>query len=419
MGADDARRIGIALRHRPQLALCGVVQKSPIMGFGSTVFSGSRRRWVFGLALAATASVFAFARTAPPASAGELSSTPPTARVDLAVIATPRDVHASSSDVRFLTIDRRGVTEVFSAPVPHAVYGVVRGDVLRGRRAVAVVADVQGAPKGDYGSALYVVDETRGLRELARGVYHASRPLASEDGKIYVETGRAGAEPTRFDPSHLREDAVAIDAVDPDTGAKRSLYTWTGYTAHLAGEHGGELVVYRVGPGGADLVAIDRATGKSRLVASIPPFARDFSVDHARGALLFSNRDDVDTHLWTIESVDLSTGARTRRASSRDVSQVPFAMGADRSFVASPGQGLSLRTGPSASDRWLTPLGAGTDVVDAASSDGAWILFTHRGASGIEEAALHLGSNAVVRLSTRPENLRAIGFFGATDGGRR
>lgn len=389
------------------------------MGFGTTILSGSRARWVAGVAFAATVSVFAVGRSTPPASAGELPQAPSIAPVDLAVIATPRDVHATSSDVRFLTIDHGRVTELFSAPIPHALYGVVRGDVLRGRRAVAVVADRPDAPKGDYGSALYVVDEARGLRELTRGLYHASRPLASEDGQIYVQTGQAGAEPTRFDPSRLREDAVAIQAVDPDTGAKRTVYTWTGYTVHLAGEYGGELVVYRVGQGGADLVAVDRGTGKSRLVASILPFARDFSVDQKRGALLFSNRDETDSHVWTVESVDLATGARSRHASTRDVSPVPFAMEGGRLLVATPGHGLSLQPSPSARASFMTPLGAGTDVVEAASPDGAWILFTHQSRSGIEEAALHLDTNAVVRLSARPENLRAVGFFGATNGGLR
>jgi hypothetical protein len=137
-----------------------------------------------------------------------------------------------------------------------------------------------------------------------------------------VERGTSGPWPTpeAARRGELRADAIAIDAFDPgDARARpRRVATWTGYTMHLAGEVGAELVVYRVAHQVAQIVAIERATGRERLVADVLPFARDFVVDAARGAVTMTNRDAHDSHLWTLERIDLSTGTRVRLAEERD-----------------------------------------------------------------------------------------------------
>lgn len=231
------------------------------------------------------------------------------------------------------------VSETAIAGVPHAKEAVVRGDVLAGGRSVVVVADSEARPltagSSDWSSSLHRVDESGKIALLASGLYHASRPLASVDGAVYVERGANGPWPTREEAAlgRLRTDPLHIDAIDPVTGAARTLYSWTGYTLHLAGELGAELIVYRVAFEGADLVAIDRASGNSRLVTALLPFARDFSVDEKRGALVMSNRDEHDAHLWVIDRIDLTSGARTRLTSARD--ETPTFGGAEASTMLS------------------------------------------------------------------------------------
>lgn len=229
------------------------------------------------------------------------------------------------------------VSETAIAGVPHAKEAVVRGDVLAGGRSVVVVADSEARPSAgaDWNSSLHRVDESGKIALLASGLYHASRPLASVDGAVYVERGANGPWPTREEAAQgrLRTDPLHIDAIDPVTGAARTLYSWTGYTLHLAGELGGELIVYRVAFEGADLVAIDRASGNSRLVTALLPFARDFSVDEKRGALVMSNRDEHDAHLWVLDRIDLTSGVRTRLTSARD--ETPTFGGAEASTTLS------------------------------------------------------------------------------------
>ena len=267
------------------------------------------------------------------------------------------------------------------------------------------------------------------VKELARGLYHASRPLASKDGAVYVERGKAGAWPTlaEIKAGRLRVDALAIDAIDPETGASRTVYTWSGYTLHLAGEYGAELVVYRVDSSGADLLAVDRATGHARLVATLPPFARDFSIDDASGAVVMSNRDERDAHLWIVARIDLASGGVTRLASERDDAPAPFALpGGAMAWTASGHRGLSLRASASSlatgDARLLAPLGAGFDAVTHASTDATWITIAHvpPGEGGYDVfAAVHVASGTPVRLTTRDERVEVLGFVGSEAGGAR
>jgi hypothetical protein len=214
--------------------------------------------------------------------------------------------HAETTEVR-----ARGA---LLGTVRHARGAVVRGDVL-GAGAV-VVADEDG---GDYGAALWRVD-ARSARVLARGVYHASRPLVSRDGRVYVERGTPGPWPTPDEAhaGHLRTDALTLDAIDPETGAARTLYGWSGYTLHLAGETEREIVVYRVSFEGADLTTVDRASGSARVVTTLAPYARDFSV--SRDAVVMSNRDQ---DRWTIDRVSLASGARERLFEAQGYAPVP------------------------------------------------------------------------------------------------
>jgi hypothetical protein len=308
---------------------------------------------------------------------------------DLVVVATPHEIHPTESEIRGVHLDAAGARARVWAKISHAPDAVVRGDVLSGGRAAVVVADAAGE-RGDFGAELLRVADDGAVRRLARGVLHASRPLASADGRVYVERGVAGRWPTPEEASRgrLRVDELTIDAIDPDTGAARVLYGWSGYALHLSGELGGELVVYRVGPEGADLVAIDRASGASRLVTTLLPFARDFTIDAARGAIVMSNRDEHDSRTWVVDRVDLATGARTRLERARE-ELAPF---------VTPAGGLVGRLERA--------------VVLAGTRDAAW-LTSSRVVAGFDVAtATHPTTGLTVRIGRDDERVEPIGFAG-------
>jgi hypothetical protein len=339
-------------------------------------------RWVVGLGIA-IATMPALAGSASPRAV---------------VIATPHDETAKSSEIRWVDVGPAGLRISRTLSVPHAAGAVVRGDVLPGLDAVAVVCDEDGARDPEFGAALFR-SETTGLRQLATGLVHASRPLASIDGNLYVERGARGAN---------RIDALTIDSVNPTTGSLRTLHAWSGFALHLAGELGSELIVYRVGVSGAEIIAIDRASGSLRIVAALPAFARDFSIDANRNAIVFSNRNDADAHLWIVERMDLATGARTRLHQETDESPAPFAMpSGDVAWTAARRSGLWI------SGKSTAPLGAGFDSVRAVTNDGTLALVAHVPSSGFDSAAiLDLGSPRTLPLPV-DVRIEPIGFVGA------
>lgn len=325
----------------------------------------------------------------------------------LVVVATPHDERARRSEVRSVGPDGVGIP---LGAVQHAPGAVVRGDLL-GALPV-VVADEEAAADRDFGAALFAV-ERQGVRRLVAGVGHARRPLASADGLVYVERGSSGAAPA----SGARVDRLELAAVEPTTGDVRVLYTYSGCALHLAGELGPDLVVYRVAAaGGADVLLVGRASGRSRLVASIVPMARDFTVDRERGALLYVNRDAKDAALWAVERLDLASGLVTRLATARDDAPAPYALPSSDPVWTAPGRrGLA-----SARGEWLAPLGPGFDAVRATSPDGAWLAVLHVPSEGMDDLALlhapagprgPLGPGGVARLGGA-ERVEALGFVG-------
>ena len=179
----------------------------------------------------------------------------------------------------------------------------------------ALVAVADRAPGFDrsWGSSLLYVGAAaapaHAPTELCDRVFYASRPLPLPSGEVAVERGVAGAAIA----GRMRVDELTVDAVDPRTGATRTLYATTGFEAYLAGLAGGEIIVYLVQPGVASLRAVDWHSGRERvIVASLPPYAHDFSVTADGGGLIVHDRDDVRHELETIERIDLANGNRTR-----------------------------------------------------------------------------------------------------------
>jgi hypothetical protein len=372
----------------------------------------ARRSRLVAIALAAVG-MLAIAHAVGRSEAPAIAKSPQVAPATIAIAATPHDSDARASDVRVLTVDASGVREQAIARVAHAPTAVVRGDVLRGAAGAIVAADEEGARDRDWGAALWRVDAS-GARVIARGLYHASRPLASIDGAVYVERGASGADPSpdAMARGALRTDALAIDAIDPSTGASRTVYSAAGYTLHLCGEIGAELVVYFVDYGRAQILAIDRASGAARTIASVLPFARDFSIDRARHLLVMSNRDSSDSHLWAVETLDLATGSLARFYAQRDEAPAPFVLDDGQiAWTTNDRRGLSLAA------RTIAPYGAGFDAVT--STDGAWMTVDHVGGDFDTVAAVHVTSGFAHRLSVRDERITVLGFVGAANGGAR
>jgi hypothetical protein len=321
------------------------------------------------------------------------------------ILATPHDENATATQVRRVELRGDGVRATTVATIPHPPGAVVRGDVRDGL--VAVVADDALARDPDWGSTLWSVDAS-GARARLDGVGHATRPLVGHGGVVFVERGTRGPAPdeSAARAGHLREDPISIAAVAPD-GTARSVYSATAYALHLCGESDGELVVYRVRFGGADLLGIDETTGASRVIAAVPPYARDFTI--ARGAIVLSNRDPVDAHRWVAVQIDLATGTPRELAAAVDDAPAPFALTGKGFAWSAPGRrGLAFGGGATGD---VAPLGAGFDATQAESAGGDWLLVAHVPGSGWDETiALHRATSRVLRLTTNDERIDAIGF---------
>ncbi len=297
--------------------------------------------------------------------------------LDVVVLATPHDADAQTTEVRALRFDTDGVHARTLGVVSHLPRAVVRGDA-RGAT-TWVVADETGT---DWGSALYEVGAT-GSRRVLGGVGHARRPLASTSGDVFVERGVPGPWPSdaEIELGALRVDAIDIDAYAPASGAVRHVYSARAYALHLAGEVAGELVVYRVDRAGASIVVVDERLGTSRVVASLPPYARDFSID-AAGSLVFSNRDANDPHAWVISRMDLRSGAPTTLHTVRDDEPAALALGAAIAWSSDGRRGLTI------AGREIAPLGRGFDAPVLATRDASLVAFMHIEAGQMDSTAV-------------------------------
>ena len=328
------------------------------------------------------------------------------------LLTTAHDAEAQNSEVRRVHVGPSGQSSTTIGVIDHAPGAVVRGDARDG--VAWVVADEDpGLP--DWGASLFEVRAGQGARRVLGRVGHAGRPLASASGAVFVERGRAGTPPTldEIEQGMLRVDPITIDAYDPRTTATRTLYSSDAYALHLAGEHAGELVVYRVAPDGAALLAIDEASGRSRVVTTLMPFARDFSIDEGRGAIVLSDRDAADPHTWTVERVDLATGARSVLHASRD--DQPAALALPSGAVAFTADG---RRGLVSGGRPMAPLGGGFDAPVLATGDGALLALEHREAGAWDRTAVvDLATGRAVRLGG-DERVTLLELGSATGGVR-
>lgn len=339
---------------------------------------------------------------------------------------------ASKTELRRVTVSP-GAPDSRStafATLSHPADAVVRTELLRSGRngqdvpsgtfsgVVAAVDERSGSP--DYGSALWFISPSGETRRLVGGLAVGSRPLAGDDGLVYVQRGMVGLQPEVR--GALRVDSLEIDAVDPATGKISVVMTWQGYITHLAGAVGSELLVYRVGPQGAELTLVNRSSGKTKVVARVAPFARDFSIDAKRNVVIFSNRSVTDEQVFTVDRVDLGSGARTELVAMRDDSSTPFVLADGTIFFTAPERrGLVQASSGSSSGSALTPLGVGYTYVTHASGDGAWLALAHVPVDrGFDVAALYeRATRRVLSFASAHERIDIIGVVGGQSGSLR
>jgi hypothetical protein len=210
----------------------------------------------------------------------------------------------------------------------------------------------------------------------------------------------------------MRVDSLSIEEVDPATGSLRPIHTMNGYLAHLAGSIGSEIVLYRVGPAGADIAAVDADTGSVRsIVASLPPFARDFSVDEGERALIFQGRHETDSRTWVVDRVDLTSGKKTRLFEGSSLNLAPHAWpGGAVAYNPDGRSGLALLGAGALEVR--SPLGEGVDVVLAASQDRRWLAALHTAQGALPAPfAINTETGAALALHGPPGARIAIAGF--------
>lgn len=269
-----------------------------------------------------------------------------------------------------------------SARLFHRPDAVVTGALLPQRREALAVADVAPGTDLSWTSALFHLTPGQPPRALVDRLYHAARPVVSPDGRVFVLRGVPGREPDAeaLRTGRLRVDSLTLDEVEVGSGTTRTLYRTEGYLALPCGflpaarGSSGELIVYRVAPDGAELLAVDTESLAVRAVASpIPPFARDFSVDPATRTLVYTQLDPASKS-WVVERLFLDSGRRRRLVESTGMQLLPQllpggrvqvqpsdtvrarALGADVELLAKPrrlGSTLATETGtPDAFDTY-------------------------------------------------------------------
>ncbi len=282
-----------------------------------------RRAIVWAPLSALVLSIGALATSGSSAGAGGLSAPSSAAPWMALVSGPPRGTHSS------LLFAQPGCTAapIVAASFEHPRDNVVRAVVMPGTRVVVAVSDIRPDWERSWSAGLLRLEQGRAPRVLADSVYHASRPLVIDDHSVLVQRGQPGAEPSgALAGQQLRIDALRIDRVDADTGAAQTLYSWTGYETHLAGRLGDEVIVYRVGPGHADLIALRLDSGGVRpIVDSWPAAARDFSIDAAHGAVVAQQIEPGSPARWHVERIDILSGQRSVLATGSHADLMPFA----------------------------------------------------------------------------------------------
>jgi hypothetical protein len=266
--------------------------------------------------------------------------------------------------------------------VRHAEHAGRRGALWRrGTRVAVLVTAALTAPSArTYASTLFLV-EGGTTRPLANGVANLTPPLVTSGGWILVQRGREGPPPPEHERRLLeREDELAIDVVDPDTAATRTVFRGVGQTAWLGcALREDRAVLYHVTREGAFVRLLDARSGTTRsLLGPIPALARDFSCDLARDEVTFARAADIGSDTYEVVTLSISDGALRVRHRGDNDHFMPRIL-SDGTLALSPAQdpGLALLARESVNLRSLSPSGPGSDEVLAEHPSGQWLLVRH------------------------------------------
>lgn len=249
---------------------------------------------------------------------------------DVALLSTAPD--AEVTELRFQPLGDTRLTAPV-AKLSHVPTETVLGAVIPGTR--KVVANAVTEPRKDlsFASSLFLLEANKPARVLCDRVALSTRPLVTVDGRVFVQRGKAGEN---------RVDPLTIDEVDLRTGKTREVIAFNGFITFLAGSLGRELLVYRIGPKGADLVAVHAdALGVRVLIPSMQPLARDFAVAIDGRSLVYTQGDSA-TGQWFVERLDLQTLENKRIAQGPTMALLPTPL-PDGRVAFAPAQGAGLK----------------------------------------------------------------------------
>ena len=236
----------------------------------------------------------------------------------LALAGTPElALLSSSGDVGELRFQPLG-SPTLAAPVvrfTHAEGSPVQGTLLPGTRQVVATAVMQSGGDVSFGSSLLLLERNKS-RVLADQVVYGSKPLVSDEGRVFVSRGRAG----KPDIDSARTDFLTVEEIDPVTAANRVVYSAQGFLLYLVGALGREVLIYEVNAWGGRLIAVHRDTLGVRVIAGLVPMARDFVVDAAKKRVVFTQWG-VDQ--WEVHQVSVVDGAKRVLAAGPEVTLLP------------------------------------------------------------------------------------------------
>lgn len=290
---------------------------------------------------------------------------------DVALLCTASD--GEVTELRFQAPG--GKLEAPVASFTHVARSTAYGALLPKTRTVLAIAQTVSSRDTTWAASLVRLEPGQPAVQLADRVAISTRPLVTPGGRVFVQRSRG------------------IDEVNPRTGALRAVHTSSAPLVFLAGAWQGEVLLYRVGPEGADVAAVHMDALGVRVLTKLPAMARDFVV--SAGSLWFTN---ADAEGWLVARVDLKTGAMSTVARSSHVAALPTVLGGRLALSPGPGEGLRWLDGTLA----LLPRGPGFERVQAVTSDG-WAIALHELPSGFPTAyATELKTGRVLELAAPP-----------------
>lgn len=324
----------------------------------------------------------------------------------LIMVGTDRSGHS-----RFYRVEPDGAWPAPFATVLHRADATPRA-AQHPSRATLLAASRGQARDRSFDYVLFRVDADGTSEQVATSLTHAGRPHVDDAGRILVVRGEAGPAIA----GETRVDRFSLDEVEPTTGTLRRWHDFEGHHLHLAATRGGEAYLYRVGPRGADLVAVD-AGGRLRVIRrSVLPYARDFSLDDD-GRLIFRQRHPDDTQRWQALRVDAHReGASPELLYEDDTfALAPHAWPGGGLLINPRREGMALH---GAHDPVSAhPMGPGVDLLRATSANRRFVALLHTRTDALPQPFIIDRTTGRVSIPDAPPGER-IAIAGFEGGGR-